>query len=119
MYTYSDKTQENKHHTVANAVSQKKRIGESTFQFVDNRPKTFAQRRLQQMANNYSPQQSQPIQKQEHANRRDPNIIATPVFQLALDGPADQVREAEVLERHLKGISPKVTNLSVASSKYV
>ena len=79
MNAHADKTQENKSQSVANAVSQKQGGGESTFQFVDNRPEAVAQRKLQEMANNsprvkqaaqlqamadnYSAQQQQPIQK--------------------------------------------------------
>ena len=55
MNTHADKTQENKSQSVANAVSQKKSSGESTFQFVDNRPETVAQRKLQEVVSN-SPQ---------------------------------------------------------------
>ncbi|MEM9276790.1 MAG: hypothetical protein AAGA80_28205, partial [Cyanobacteria bacterium P01_F01_bin.143] len=58
MNTHADKTQENKSQSVANAISQKKGSGESTFKFVDNRPEAIAQRKLQEMANN-SPQVAQ------------------------------------------------------------
>ena len=52
MNTHADKSQENKSQSVANAVSQKSSSGESTFQFLDNRPEAVAQRKLQEMANN-------------------------------------------------------------------
>jgi hypothetical protein len=52
MNTHADKTQENKIQSVANTVAQKQSGGESTFQFVDNRPEAVAQRKLQEMANN-------------------------------------------------------------------
>ncbi|ERM80239.1 hypothetical protein P872_14195 [Rhodonellum psychrophilum GCM71 = DSM 17998] len=55
MNTHADKTQENKSQSVANAVSQKRNSGKSTFQFEDNRPEAVVQRKLQEMANN-SPQ---------------------------------------------------------------
>jgi len=48
MNTHSDKTQENKSQSVANAVAQKQNNGESTFQFVDNRPEAVAQQKLQE-----------------------------------------------------------------------
>lgn len=67
MHTHADKTQENKSQSVANAVSQKKSVGESTFQFVDNRPEAIAQRKLQEMANN-SPQVKQAAQLQAMAD---------------------------------------------------
>ncbi len=82
MNTHADKTQENKSQSVANAVSQKKSVTESAFQFVDNRPEAITQRRLEEMANyspqakqasqlqamavNHSAQQQQPIQKKEN-----------------------------------------------------
>jgi hypothetical protein len=52
MNTHADKTQKNKSYSVANAFTQKQSGGKSTFQFVDNRPETIAQRKLQEMANN-------------------------------------------------------------------
>jgi hypothetical protein len=54
MNTHSDKTQENKNQVVVNGMSQKSTSGASTFQFVDNRPETVAQRKLQNLANNSS-----------------------------------------------------------------
>ena len=67
MNTHADKTQENKSHSHANGVSQMQSGGESTFQFVDNRPEAVAQRKLQEMANN-SPQTKQAAQLQAMAN---------------------------------------------------
>lgn len=52
MNIHVDKTENNKSHAVANAVSQKQNGGESSFQFADNRPEAIAQRKLQEMANN-------------------------------------------------------------------
>ncbi len=79
MNTHADKTQENKSQSVANAVSRKQNNGVSTFQFVDNRPETIAQRKLQEMANNStqvvqlqkmlgnrSAQRQQPIEKKKN-----------------------------------------------------
>jgi hypothetical protein len=66
MNTHADRTQENKSQSVANAVSQKKSSGESTFQFVDNRPEVVTQRKLQEVANSYS--QNQPIQRMMRRN---------------------------------------------------
>jgi hypothetical protein len=67
MNTHADKTRENKSQSVADAISQKKSGGESTFQFVDNRPEAIAQRKLQEMANN-SPRAMQLTAIQEMAN---------------------------------------------------
>jgi hypothetical protein len=61
-----ENTSGNKSHSIANEVSQKQIGGEATFQFFDNRPEAIAQRKLQEIANNYSAQQQQPIQKKEN-----------------------------------------------------
>ena len=82
MNTHADKTQENKSKTMANVVSQKETVGESTFQFVNNRPEVTTQRKLQEtvnnnpqvkhvaqlqaIANHYSTQKPYPIQKKEN-----------------------------------------------------
>lgn len=58
MNTHVDKTQENKSQSISALSSEVQNSGESTFQFVDNRPETIAQRKLQEMANN-SPKVSQ------------------------------------------------------------
>jgi hypothetical protein len=67
MNTHADKTQENKSQSVANAVTQKQSGGETTIQFVDNRPEAIAQSKLQEMANN-SPQAKQAVQLQAMAD---------------------------------------------------
>lgn len=82
MNTHADKTQENKSQSVASGKSQLQSSGESTFQFVDNRPESVAQQKLQELANNspqvkqvaqlqamagnHSTQQKQPVQKKEN-----------------------------------------------------
>lgn len=55
MRTHSYKKTENKNQVVSNVESQKQSGGESTFQFVDNRPEAVAQRQIKEMANE-SPQ---------------------------------------------------------------
>lgn len=67
MNTHADKTQDNKSQSVANGEPQMQSSGESTFQFVDNRPEAVAQRKLQEMANN-SPQAKKAAQLQAIAN---------------------------------------------------
>jgi hypothetical protein len=67
MNTHADKTQENKSQAVSTVDSQIQSSGESTFQFVDNRPEAITQRQLQEIANN-SPQVSQLRAFQEMAN---------------------------------------------------
>jgi len=65
MSTYTERTKENKSQPLANGVSQKKSRGETTFQLVDNRSETAAQKKLQEIANNYTSQQNLIIQKKE------------------------------------------------------
>ena len=67
MNTYSDKTEEKKKQSASNGNTQIKRGGESTYQFVDNRPEVVAQRKLQEMANK-SPQSLQLKSLQDMAN---------------------------------------------------
>ncbi|BDD08303.1 hypothetical protein FUAX_07350 [Fulvitalea axinellae] len=63
----SDKTEENKSQSVSNAVSQGLASSESTFQFVDNRSISVAQRRLRELAGD-SPNTQRVVQKQILAN---------------------------------------------------
>ena len=51
MYTHSDKSKERKCQAVAKSVTQMKKNSQTTFQFVDNRPETVAQRELHEMVN--------------------------------------------------------------------
>lgn len=67
MKSHADKTQENKSQDVANNISRKKSENETTFQFLDIRRETVAQRKLQEMANN-NPQVSQLKAFQKMAN---------------------------------------------------
>lgn len=52
MHSHTEKTQENKSQSVANAVSKRQGSSESSFKFVDNRPEAIVQRKLQKVANN-------------------------------------------------------------------
>ena len=98
MYEQAKKTTVNKNQSVANALSQKQSNGDSTFQFVDNRPEVIAQSKLQEtannsprvkqvaqlkaMADNYSAQQQQPIQKKEN-NTGLPDNLKTGIENLS------------------------------------
>ena len=55
MQTHADKKQENKRRSVANTVSQRKSDSKPSFQFVDNRPETIQMRKLQEIADDYTP----------------------------------------------------------------
>jgi len=68
MNTHTNKTQENKSQSVSNGGSQMQSSGESTFQFVDNRPEVVSHRKLQEMANT-SPRVSQMRAIQDMANK--------------------------------------------------
>lgn len=52
MHTHANKIQENKSQSVANAVAQKQSDSGAIFQFIDNRPESIAQRKLQEITNN-------------------------------------------------------------------
>lgn len=67
MNTHADKTQENKSRAVANSLPKLQSNSESTFQFMDNRPETIAQLKLQEAINN-SPRVKQLKAYQEMAN---------------------------------------------------
>ncbi len=82
MNIHADKTQEYKNQSVANGVAQRKSSSETAFQFVDNRPETIVQRKLQETINSssqskqtaqlqtitdsYAAKQHQPLQKKEN-----------------------------------------------------
>ena len=83
MNTHADKTQENKSQSVSHGVSQMQSGGESTFQFVDNRPEAVTQRKLQEMADN-SPQVQQLRAFQEMANN-SPQVSQLKVLQREVD----------------------------------
>ncbi|MDN3667374.1 hypothetical protein ACFFU1_10765 [Algibacter miyuki] len=68
MKTHADKIQEHKSHFEEHAVSQNQRRGQSTFQFIDNRPEVVMQRKQQEMVNNAS-KMSQIVQLQAMANK--------------------------------------------------
>ena len=61
MYTYANKTQENKTRSVANRVANNNSRTTYTAQFVDNRPLAIQMRKLQERENN-SRQGKQPAQ---------------------------------------------------------
>lgn len=61
MYERVEKAKENR--TLANSVTQKKSNGRQGFEFVDNRPESIVQRKMQALANDSI---SQPIQKKEN-----------------------------------------------------
>lgn len=75
MNTRADKTQENKSQAAANSLTKQKSNGNATFQFVDNRPETITQRKLQEMANYYSSNKQQSIQKNSNTGQLKNNVI--------------------------------------------
>ncbi|MGK0327144.1 hypothetical protein [Polaribacter sp.] len=89
MNTHADKTQENKTQSVSALDSQMQSDGESTFQFVDNRPEAVAQLKLQEMANNSS-QVKQLEAFQEMANN-SPQANQAAQLQAMADGEVVQL----------------------------
>jgi hypothetical protein len=82
MNTHAAKTQENKSQSVSAVDSQMQSGGESTFQFVDNRPEAIAQRKMQEMVNNSS-QVSQLRAFQNMANNSPQAIQSTQLQAMA------------------------------------
>lgn len=100
MNTHRDKTQEDKSQSVANDVSQKQSSRESTFQFVDNRHETIAQRKLQEMANN-SPYVQQLGAFQEMANNSPQSKQAAQLQAMADNHSAKPIQKQEIEEEEL------------------
>jgi len=103
MNTYADKTQENKSKSVANSVAQKKSNVKQGFGFVDNRTELVAQRKLQEMTNNFS-QTRHPVQLQ---SMTDSNSAESECVQFKRDG---KFSEVEVKQNELKVVSNKVND---------
>lgn len=94
---YADKTQQNKSQLDYSSNSKKQR--KSTFQFVDNHPEAVTQRKLQEiannstqakqatqlqaMANNYSAQQQQPIQRKIWDDEKTKELSLDEVLNIA------------------------------------
>ncbi|GAA80816.1 hypothetical protein [Pseudoalteromonas sp. BSi20495] len=71
MYAQLEKSKENKNRAIANSVAQKKSNGKQGFGFVDNRPQTIVQRKLQKMAIN----SQGALQVQNHKNRNSSQTL--------------------------------------------
>lgn len=62
MSEHIEKSKDNKKSVLSKTVAQKNESGKQGIGFVDNRPAAVAQRKLQETANNYSGQQTHPLQ---------------------------------------------------------
>jgi replicative superfamily II helicase len=80
MYEQKEKPKENKGRAVANSVVQKQSSSKQGIVFVDNRPETVAQRKLQEVANN-TPRSKQTTQLQDVTKLIKPPIITCLFFQ--------------------------------------
>ncbi len=102
MYAQVEKSKENKSRAVRSAVSQKQSSGESTFQFVDNRPEATAQRKQQEVSDNCTARLLKPIPKQKN-DTGFPNNIRSTVELLSRRNVADNyntsIVQREVLQR--------------------
>ena len=83
MTNHSNKNQENKSQSVSNGESLVESSGESTFQFVDNRPEAVAQRKRNAMVNK-SPVATQLKSKQNTVNN-SPQVKETAQLQATAD----------------------------------
>lgn len=88
MNTHADKTQENKSQAIGNSLPKLQGDSESTFQLVDNRPESIAQRKLQEGINN-SPRVQQLQASQEIANNT-PQAKQAAQLQTIADNSASQ-----------------------------
>jgi len=75
--THIDKKTDNTNLSISNAVSLKKKGGDSRFQLVDKRPEAIAQRKLQEIANN-SPQIKKFMQLQAKVDNQS-NHLKQPI----------------------------------------
>ena len=117
MYTHEDKMQENKSQAVANSLSQLQSNGESTFQYVNNRPEAIAQRKLQESINN-SPRVQQLKSYQEMANNSShvKQIISHQPMANNFTCQAAQLKknlEEEALQVKLEPIQKKENNMGL------
>jgi hypothetical protein len=117
MNTHADKIQENKSQTVAAETSQMRSGGESTLQFVANRPEAIAQRKLQEMANN-SPRAMQLKAFQDMANN-SPQVRQTSQLQAMADNHSAQQPQLIQNQKNNTGLSDNlktgIENLSFYS----
>lgn len=78
MYAQVEKSNKNKNRTAANSVGQKKCNGKQGLGFVDNRPESIAQRKLQDMVNISA-------QKNKHEKGPSPSSIKNEIAQLMVE----------------------------------
>lgn len=112
MNTHADKTQENKSQSVSNGKSHMQSGGESTFQFVDNRPEAIAQRKLQEMANN-SPQISQ-LRAFQGMTNKSPQAKQAAQLQAMSDNNFIDNRPQAIQQMQLKAITQNTAELGAS-----
>ena len=114
MNTHVDKTSENKSQAVANSLPKLQSNSESTFQFMDNRPETIAQRKLQEAINN-NPHVQQLKAYQEMANSSQ-QVKQLSAYQAMADNFSSQTAqrkenlEEETLQGKFEPIQKKENN---------
>ena len=111
MNTHAEKTSEEKRQAAANPVTQGQKVGESTLEYIDNRPEAIVQRKLlemahhsplvnqlrayQQMAYN-SPQASQASKLKEMLEQN----TSTPIQQKKANGITQLAQAPKVVDNH-------------------
>jgi len=125
MNTHADKTQENKTQATASVVGQKKYAHSPSSEFVDNRPESVAQRRLQEAINNSPRIQQLKAQHEMVDNRTEgekQGLIVEDHEESLLPG---QMKKSEFLgklyqELYTAGTEEyKGTNLTVQGCPYI
>jgi len=94
---YADKTSENKSQSVSSGEYQMQNCGESTFQFVDNRPESIAQRKLQEKVND-SINKKQTIQLHKGGRQGKRNALISD----AMDNYYDDLAAEEDFQNELQ-----------------
>ncbi|SEF93389.1 hypothetical protein [Vibrio hangzhouensis] len=128
MNAYSEKTRENKKGSRAKMKSQRQG-GVDSFQFVDNRPGTIAQRRLSEVANSFQrAKQLEPIQRNDFdRGRKTTDIVQCAlVTQLAtrqsspvqFQGSVEDLRTLIYQWNHLPGIQVLVQPTDFVGGTY-
>lgn len=132
MQTHSNGSQEHKNESSAAAGPQTQGDGESTFQFIDNRPEAIAQRKLQEIANNssqatqlqaiadnYSSQQQHSIQTKENNEVQRSEHGSANINQQAVQRVIDKDNNTALtnlteLNNALFKLNPQITGVSLS-----
>lgn len=112
MNTYAEKKQENNKQSVASIVSQTQSNGKTSFQFVDNRPQSIQMKRLQEVTNN-SAQAKRSDQLQAMADNYSKNQKQAIQRKLIIQDP--QRREVSWAKAYLTYVYPSLQEIMAST----